>query len=323
MQIYKLIVFTMLKNFQLVVRNWCRNFYTSHTNLASEKSALAVLRKKTGYTFANCKKALEMHNNNLEKAEEWLKQQAQALGWSKAIKLEGRQTTQGLIGVSVDNDKGVLVEINCETDFVARNAEFQNMVKGATQTCLNYLKSGPSSTHLITKIGLNSEQLKSLKCDDGKTLADKLVLMIGSVGENATLKRAIGIKVNNGIHLAGYAHPSGTSENNILLGRIGGIVAIRNLNEENPQLDEIATGLCQHVVGMAPKSIDKVDENLTSSQEDETSLVHQEYLLDDTMTVKELLDSNQIEVVDFQRLECGEVINTLGEQTLDYVEVCQ
>lgn len=152
-----------------------------------------------------------------------MKQQAQALGWSKATKLEGRQTTQGLVGVSVQNDNGVLVEINCETDFVARNSEFENMVKDVAETCLNYLKNGPSCSHVVSKVicnllirvvfiilflnqmKLDGDQLRSLKASDGLTLADKLALMIGSVGENATLKRAVGVKVSNGVYLTGYS----------------------------------------------------------------------------------------------------------------------
>ncbi|ENN74820.1 elongation factor Ts, mitochondrial [Dendroctonus ponderosae] len=308
----------------LIARNLSRFFHTTTSCLASEKSALAALRKKTGYTFSNCKKALEIHNNDLAKAEEWLKQQAKALGWSKATKLEGRQTTQGLVGVNVENNEGVLVEVNCETDFVARNAEFENIVKEVAETCLNYLKSSPNSTHAITKIGLDSEQLKSLKASDGNTLADKIALMIGSVGENATLKRAVGIRVNNGTHLSGYAHPSGKSANSTLLGRIGGLVALRSVNDESPHIEQIGAGLCQHIVGMAPTSIGKADEEPTANNEDETNLIHQEYLLDDTLTVKQLLDENQVEVVDFQRFECGErSVNAVGEQPLDKVEVCQ
>lgn len=122
----------------------------------------------------------------------------------------------------MQNDNGVLVEINCETDFVARNSEFENMVKDVADTCLNYLKNGPSCSHVISKvipsllikvvfayiflnqIKLDGDQLRSLKASDGLTLADKLALMIGSVGENATLKRAVGVKVSNGVHLTGY-----------------------------------------------------------------------------------------------------------------------
>ncbi|KAJ8952264.1 hypothetical protein NQ318_007431, partial [Aromia moschata] len=116
-----------------------------------QKSLLATLRKKTGYTFANCKKALEMHDNNLNEAEAWLKEQAQALGWSKATKLEGRQTARSTH------------EVNCETDFVARNKEFQKIVEETTNTCLEYVKSHQKSQDVITKICLDTEQLKKLK----------------------------------------------------------------------------------------------------------------------------------------------------------------
>lgn len=110
----------------------------------------------------------------------------------------------------------------------------------------------------------------------------------------------------------------------MLLGRIGGLVAVRSVNGDNPHIEQIATGLCQHIVGMAPKNIGNIDENLNNSKKEETEdLIHQEYLLDDSLTVKELLDSNQVEVVDFQRFECGETITTLGETPLDAVEVCQ
>lgn len=67
---------------------------------SADKSALATLRKKTGYTFANCKKALELHNGDVAKAENWLKEQAQAMGWSKATKLEGRATKQGIFFIT-------------------------------------------------------------------------------------------------------------------------------------------------------------------------------------------------------------------------------
>ncbi|XP_050309827.1 elongation factor Ts, mitochondrial isoform X2 [Anthonomus grandis grandis] len=298
----------------LILRNLPRFFHTSITKLAVEKSALAALRKKTGYTFANCKKALEMHNNDVTKAEQWLKEQAQALGWSKATKLEGRTTAQGLIGVAIDNRDGVLVEVNCETDFVARNVEFEKMVKEATEVCLNHLKASKNSAGLVTKVGFDTEQLRSLKGNDGKSLADKLALMIGNVGENATLKRAVGIKVSEGIHLAGYAHPSGKSSNNILLGRIGSILAIKSVNPEKSEVEELGKGLCQHIVGMAPKTVGKGDEKPATNKEEEIILLHQDYLLDDSMTVKEILEENQVAVVDFKRFECGETTNNSNEE---------
>lgn len=84
-------------------------------------------------------------------AEKWLQDQAQAMGWSKATKLEGRQTTQGLIGVAVKDNNGALVEVNCETDFVARNKNFQEMVEEATKACLQFTLHQQSKSPL-TKV---------------------------------------------------------------------------------------------------------------------------------------------------------------------------
>ncbi|XP_030761156.1 elongation factor Ts, mitochondrial [Sitophilus oryzae] len=307
----------------IVLRNLTRYFHSSASCTAVEKSALASLRKKTGYTFANCKKALEMHHNDLNKAESWLKEQAQTLGWSKATKLGGRQTSQGLIGVYVDNNDGVLVEVNCETDFVARNQEFEDMVREATEACMKYAKSSPKSPNAVTKIGLDSEQFRALKTKDDKTLADKLALVIGSVGENATLKRAVCLKVNNDVSLEGYAHPSGKSRNNVLLGRLGGIVAIKSQNNSQENLEEIAKGLCQHVVGMAPKRIGNPEGEPAENKDEEDCLIFQEYLLEDGVKIKDFLEENQVEVVDFKRFECGETLEVVGDQPLELLETCQ
>lgn len=124
---------------------------TSATCAAVEKSALAALRKSTGYTFANCKKALELHNNDVKEAEKWLRAQAQELGWTKANKLEGRTTAQGLIGILVEKNIGALVEVNCETDFVARNNEFQAFLELASNSCIHYMANIDSKTNL-TKV---------------------------------------------------------------------------------------------------------------------------------------------------------------------------
>lgn len=138
--------------YQIFRTSMVRFFHARKVVFAAEKSNLAVLRKKTGYTFANCKKALELHQNDVTQAEVWLKEQAQALGWSKATKLEGRQTTQGLIGVAVKKQDGVLIEVNCETDFVARNEEFQKMVQETANTCLKFSENHQKPLSGVTKV---------------------------------------------------------------------------------------------------------------------------------------------------------------------------
>ncbi|KAF6122351.1 Ts translation elongation factor, mitochondrial [Phyllostomus discolor] len=87
------------------------------------------LRRKTGYSFVNCKKALDTCGGDLKQAESWLHEQAQKEGWSKAAKLHGRKTKEGLIGLLQEENTTVLVEVNCETDFVSRNLKFQQLVQ--------------------------------------------------------------------------------------------------------------------------------------------------------------------------------------------------
>ncbi|XP_053672389.1 elongation factor Ts, mitochondrial [Anopheles nili] len=282
----------------------------------AEKSALASLRKKTGYTFANCKKALELHNNDLAKAELWLKEQAQAMGWSKATKLEGRNTAQGLIGVLVQRNAGAMVEVNCETDFVARNASFQRFVQVASAACVRHLEHVEADVNL-TKVGLNGEALKQIVLEDGKSLGDHLALVIGTVGENASLNRAICYKVPDNVQLTGYVHPAPNEEVPFdvpLVGKYGSLVAfkadhstVQETGDDELNAVQVARKVCQHIVGMKPERIgvQGKDEPATDKDE-ETCLIHQEYLVDPTYTVGEVLEANRLQIVDFQRFECGE-----------------
>lgn len=89
---------------------------------------------------------------NIFKAEKWLHEQAQTLGWHKATKLEGRQTSQGLIGVIIKNECAGMIELNCETDFVARNKEFRSMVEAAAESCINYASKQYKSHMPVTKV---------------------------------------------------------------------------------------------------------------------------------------------------------------------------
>lgn len=280
----------------------------------AEKSALATLRKKTGYTFANCKKALEMHGNDLAKAEHWLKEQAQTLGWSKATKLEGRNTSQGLVGVLVRDNIGAMVEVNCETDFVARNQSFQSFVQAASAACFRYVAQLETDANL-TKHGLNSEALKQILLEDGKSLGDHLALMIGTVGENASLNRAICYRAPADVKLTGYVHPAPADDSTPdvpQFGKYGSLLAFRLRSGDAN--GEVARKICQHVVGMKPARIgDKARDKPTADKDEETCLIYQEYLADPSYTVGEVLEANQVEVVDFQRFECGEKVKAEDE----------
>lgn len=172
------------------------------------------------------------------------------------------------------------------------------------------------------QIGLDSEQLKSLKASDGKSLADHVALMIGMIGENASLRRAVCLTANEGLHISGYAHPSGNENNNVLCGRLGGLVAIKQIIPKDIDLRTVGKELCQHVVGMAPKRIGGDSDQISKDVDEEECLIHQEFLADNSLLVSDVLAANGIEVVDFKRFECGETVQAVGEP-LDMVETCQ
>lgn len=197
-----------------------------------------------------------------------------------------------------------MIEVNCETDFVARNKNFQQFVQTASQACIQHITEIESKNELI-KISLEQEGLNKLILKDGKTLNDHLALLIGTVGENASLKRAICFKANNQqIQLSGYAHPAPIieEENSIKFGKYGTIVAFNG-----SATTILQKNLCQHIVGMNPIKIgEKEKDEPAENKDDELCLIHQEYLLDPETTIAEVLETNQIQIIDFQRFECGE-----------------
>lgn len=154
-------------------------------------------------------------------AEEWLREQAKAMGWAKATKLEGRPTAQGLVGVGITKEKGIMVEVNCETDFVARNNKFRTLVDLVSSTCLK---------HQFSTQSLGAEELKAMAADDGSPLADHLALLIGNIGENVSLRRAFCFSVEDGLKISGYTHPAPTENTPILLGKFVGMLNFPSFN---------------------------------------------------------------------------------------------
>lgn len=140
------------------------------------------------------------------------------MGWAKVQKLGGRQTSQGLIGVSAKDKKAVLVEVNCETDFVARNNQFKSLVENVVKSCFKYPveKSGSYGKRFI-----NSDELSKLKSPNGQLLENEVALLVGNIGENIILKRATLYEVfDKNFNVAVDAHPPSNSANDILLGKI-------------------------------------------------------------------------------------------------------
>ncbi|GAB6028241.1 hypothetical protein CHUAL_002428 [Chamberlinius hualienensis] len=323
-----------------------RSFHLQTTAFAA-KSALARLRSKTGYAISHCKKALVMHDDNYDKALTWLNEQAQKEGWSKAEKLQGRVTAQGLVGLVWEPNAATLVEVNCETDFVARNKEFINLVSSIARICHSHtLKqlSAVGDTGLVKNEG-QCDQILTTVCDEHnkKTLSDLVALKIGLLGENLTLRRCLSLKAAENYHIGWYTHPvtSESSDVTISQGKYGAIVAFKvQKNESVTNLTEKQCGkqLAQHVIGMNPKIVgspyvqtskaeiseeetietsekshdgDSEDFNSdvandSSTKEDETRMLYQEFLSDSSMTVGDFAIQNGIEVLDFVRFECGE-----------------
>ncbi|CAH0602913.1 unnamed protein product [Chrysodeixis includens] len=315
----------MVESYSKMIFQLVRRFHFTPVCRAAESSLLAKLRKKTGYTIANCKKALEMHNNDPDKAEVWLNEQAQAMGWAKATKLAGRAAAQGLVAVKYDKSHGALVELNCETDFVAKNDKFQKMIEDATTACFKFAHTHMQGKGPITKMELDSEQLANLSTENGKKLSEMLALFIGSVGENAVLRRAECWKANNdSVKIAGYTHPAPAAPAEYSAGKYGALLAYK----QGDDTIDVGRQLCQHIVGMNPKKIgNKEKDHPAKNVDDETTLIFQEYLLDPSYTVEEVLDQNKVELLEYKRFSCGEAIENnlpgIEKQPLDTVQTLQ
>lgn len=139
--------------------------------------------------------------------------------------------------------------------------------------------------------------------------------MIGTVGENASLRRATCFKVSDAITLAAFTHPPIKSSTEVHLGKFGSIVALENKNANDENTVEIQRNICQHIVGMNPLKIGVLgSDKPTENKDDERCLIFQEYLLDSSVTVAEVLQENNISILDFHRYECGEVITDTDKQ---------
>ncbi|XP_060558781.1 elongation factor Ts, mitochondrial-like [Ruditapes philippinarum] len=291
------------------------------TKVAVDKSLLSKLRKKTGYPMINCKQALEQFNNDIKQAEAWMREEAQKAGWAKAGKLGDRPMSQGLVGMIQDDSSVTIVEVNCETDFVAKNEKFQALVTQIAEACHKNM-----TTRNEDKMLLEKESLNSLK-DGEKTLADYVALEIGNLGENIALRRAAFVRNDPSTVMSTFVHVAGPeiSKDRCKMGKFAAIVKV-----EVPDTENIAKELCQHVVGMNPteigewdvKPVDKKEakkkkkENVEAISNERPepvevkTLLDQEFLLESGVNVRQYLQDSGPKVLDFIRIECGE---ELGE----------
>lgn len=282
-----------------------QSIHTGCQLLAAEKALLLKLRKNTGYTFSNCKKALETFDNDMAQAELWLHEQAKKEGWSKANKLEGRKAREGLIGLFVGDKAAVMVEVNCETDFVSRNETFQELVKDVAYATLARHKNERQSQTGYIKGLLGGEDLSRLRVSEGVTLADHVAFVIGRLGENMSVKRAVTIGVPSDWHIGSYVHGSVPGQTDVAMGRYGALVVFQGGKEE--QVETLGRKLGQHIVGEAPLVLGNMDD--LPCGDSETRLLPQTFLGDPNRTVAQFLRGQQARVLDFVRFQCGESVS--------------
>jgi len=191
------------------------------------------LRDSTGAGMLDCKKALEESNGDMDAAVDWLRKK----GLSKAAKKSGRTTAEGLVAVAATADakRAVVVEVNSETDFVARNEQFQNFVRDVANTA--------------SKDAVLVEDLAQ-KTMSGKTVADTLTDLIAGIGENMTLRRMAHLEVKQGI-VASYVHNAVVPG----LGKIGVLVALESAAPADT-LQDLGKKLAMHVAAAKPEALD-------------------------------------------------------------------
>ena len=191
------------------------------------------LRESTGAGMMDCKAALTAVEGDFEAAVDWLRKK----GLSKAAKKADRVAAEGLVVAAIADNKGVVVEINSETDFVSRNADFQTLVKNVADVAL---KSGKS----------DAESLGKEAYPGGGTVAEAITSAVATIGENLTLRRAAALNVADGV-VGRYVHSQVVDGQ----GKIAVIVALESKGDKET-LAALARQLAMHVASANPQALD-------------------------------------------------------------------
>ncbi len=192
------------------------------------------LRETTGAGMMDCKKALTENDGEIEAAVDWLRKK----GLAAAAKKAGRTAAEGLIGVVTDGPRGALVEVNSETDFVARNDAFQGFVRTVANLALE----------------ANGELAALAEApypESGRSVAEELTQMISTIGENMNLRRTTVLSVGQGV-VSAYMHNQAAPG----LGKIGVLVALE-CAAESPELAQLGKQLAMHVAAAMPVAVDR------------------------------------------------------------------
>lgn len=190
------------------------------------------LRDSTGAGMMDAKNALVENGGDMEASVDWLRKK----GLSKAAKKSGRTAAEGLVAVAKSGTKAAIVEINAETDFVARNEQFQGFVRKAAEIALNAASS--------------AEELGKAPYEGGKTVQDTLTNLIATIGENMSIRRMAKLSVSKGV-VATYIHNS-IADN---LGKIGVLVALES-EGDTAKLEALGKQIAMHVAATNPAFLD-------------------------------------------------------------------
>ena len=193
------------------------------------------LRERTGAGMMDCKKALAETNGDMEAAIDWLRTK----GLAAAAKKAGRTAAEGLIGVAVEGTRGAVVEVNSETDFVAKNEIFQDFVRKVATLALQH--------------GTDVETLGAAQYPDGGTVAEKLTDNIAKIGENQSLRRAAVVEVSEGV-VVPYVHNQVAPG----LGKIGVLVALES-GAPAETLTTLGKQIAMHVAAANPLALNAED----------------------------------------------------------------
>jgi elongation factor Ts len=196
-------------------------------------AAVKELREKSGAGMMDCKKALSETNGDMEAAADWLR----AKGLAAAAKKSSRTAAEGLVGLAVAGTKGVAVEVNSQTDFVAKNEIFQNFVR--------------ETTALALEAGDDIAAIKGAKMESGQTVDETLTANIATIGENQVLRRAKKVEVAKGAVIP-YVHNAAAPG----LGKIGVLVALESKAGVDV-LEPLGKQLAMHIAAAFPLALDE------------------------------------------------------------------
>ena len=279
--------------------------------MAITASMVKELRETTGAGMMDAKKALTETNGDFEAAIDWLRTK----GLAKAAKKSSRVAAEGLVAVAISDGKGVAVEVNSETDFVAKNSDFQEMVMAIANAALDV-----SNTAQLAEASIN-----------GKKVSDTLTDNIAKIGENMTLRRMEAIEAER---VVAYVHNSAAQD----MGQIGVLVAINGENTEfarqvamhvaaaNPQalssaeLDQSVVEREKNILteqaresGKPEQVIEKMIQGRMKKFLAEVTLLGQDFVINPDLTVEAAARDAGVEIVSYVRMAVGEGIEKVEE----------